>query len=82
MSCLPPKTGPRFSAEASERRCVVLHINDKYSQQKAYFKPPLFDEMAHGGHAVMLYIFFVEALMPSQFTTFHKLDAARPKLQA
>jgi hypothetical protein len=28
-------------AEASERRYVVLHINDKYAQQKAYFKPLL-----------------------------------------
>jgi hypothetical protein len=41
-------------AEASERRYVVLHINDKYAQQKPTSNL-FFDEMAHGGHAAMLY---------------------------
>jgi hypothetical protein len=51
---LAAEDGSVVPAEASERRYVVLHLNDKYAQQKAYFKP-FFDEMAHGGCAAMLY---------------------------
>jgi hypothetical protein len=36
---LAAEDGSVVQAEASERRCVVLHVNDNYAQQKAYFKP-------------------------------------------
>jgi len=51
---LAAEEGSVVPAGKNERRYVVLHLNGKYAQQKAYFTP-LFEEMKNGGCAAMLY---------------------------